>query len=49
MTAIFFLLFCLPLEVLIGAQDISTMGGILIGITAIDSILLGTKYFIMET
>ena len=53
MTPIFsFLLSRLLFEVSIGAQDVSTInkfGGILVGIAAIDGILLGTKYFIMET
>ncbi|EDR11780.1 uncharacterized protein LACBIDRAFT_313530 [Laccaria bicolor S238N-H82] len=52
MTPIFsFLLSRLLFEVSIGAQDISTInkfGGILVGIAAIDGILLGTKYFKME-
>jgi ATP-binding cassette subfamily B (MDR/TAP) protein 1 len=52
MTPIFsFLLSRLLFEVSIGAQDVSTInkfGGILVGIAAIDGILLGTKYFVME-
>ena len=52
MTPIFSFLLSRPLsEVSIGAQDISTInkfGAILVGIAAIDGILLGTKYFITE-
>jgi len=52
MTPIFsFLLSHLLFEVSIGAQDVSNInkfGAILVGIAAINGILLGTKYFIME-
>lgn len=53
MTPIFsFLLSRLLFEVSIGAQDTSTInkfGGIVLGVAAIDGILMGLKYFIMET
>jgi len=50
MTPIFsFLLSCLLFEVSIGAQDVSAITKFGVGIAAIDGILLGTKYFIMET
>jgi ATP-binding cassette subfamily B (MDR/TAP) protein 1 len=53
MTPIFsFLLSRLMFEVSIGAQDTSTIniyGGIVLGIAAMDGLLLGLKYFIMET
>lgn len=47
-----FLLSRLLFEVSIGAKDISTInifGGIVLGIAAIDGILMGMKFFIMET
>ena len=53
MTPIFsFLLSRLLFEVAIGARDVSTInkfGGIVLSIAAIDGILLGSKYFIMES
>jgi len=53
MTPVFsFLLSRLTFEVSIGAQNTSTInmyGGIILGIAAFDGLLLGLKYFIMET
>jgi ATP-binding cassette, subfamily B (MDR/TAP), member 1 len=53
MTPIFsFFLSRLTFEVSIGAQDTSTInlyGGIVLAIAALDGLLLGLKYFIMET
>jgi ATP-binding cassette, subfamily B (MDR/TAP), member 1 len=53
MTPIFsFFLSRLTLEVSIGAQNTSTInlyGGIVLAIAALDGLLLGLKYFIMET
>jgi ATP-binding cassette subfamily B (MDR/TAP) protein 1 len=53
MTPIFsFLLSRLLFEVSIGAQNISTIntfGALVLGIAALDGMLLGLKYFIMET
>jgi ATP-binding cassette subfamily B (MDR/TAP) protein 1 len=52
MTPIFSLFSRLLFEVAIGARDVSTInkfGGIVLGIAAIDDILLGSKYFIMES
>jgi len=50
MTPIFsFLLSRLLFEVSTGTQDVSAINKFGVGIAAIDGILLGTKYFIMET
>jgi len=47
-----FLLSRLLFEVAIGAKDVSTINkfcGIVLSIAAIDGILLGSKYFVMES
>lgn len=47
-----FLLSRLQVEVSMGAKDVSTInffGGLVLGITALDGLLMGLKYFIMET
>jgi ATP-binding cassette subfamily B (MDR/TAP) protein 1 len=53
MTPVFsFLLSCLLFEVSTGAHNVSTInlfGGVVLGIAALDGLLMGLKYFIMET